>query len=87
MQKETQRGGKEISADALSEARDYGAAINAYNVAIELNPKFAEAYNNRAVVYYLNRDAERVIADFTRAIELRPNYPKAYNSAYSSPSS
>ena len=66
--------------DALSEARDYTAAIAAYNIAIELKPDFAEAYNNRGFAYYLNKDAEHAIADFTRAIELRPNYPKAYNS-------
>ena len=66
--------------DALSETRDYAAAIAAYSSAIRLKPDFAEAYNNRGFAYYLNGHPEMAIADFTRAIELRPNYPKAYNS-------
>lgn len=66
--------------EALSETRDYTAAIAAYSSAIQLKPDFAEAYNNRGFAYYLNGNAERAIADFTRAIELRPNYPKAHNS-------
>lgn len=66
--------------EALSEIRDYSAAIAAYSNAIQLKPDFAEAYNNRGFAYYLNGNPEMAIADFTRAIELRPNYPKAYNS-------
>jgi tetratricopeptide (TPR) repeat protein len=66
--------------DALSDTRDYAAAIGAYSSAIQLKPDFAEAYNNRGFAYYLNGNPELAIADFTRAIELRPNYPKAYNS-------
>jgi tetratricopeptide (TPR) repeat protein len=66
--------------EALSETRNYAAAIAAYSSAIQLKPDFAEAYNDRGFAYYLNGNAERAIADFTRAIELRPNYPKAYNS-------
>ena len=66
--------------EALSDARDYAAAIAAYSSAIQLKPDFAEAYNNRGFAYYLSGNAEMAIADFTRAIELRPNYPKAYNS-------
>lgn len=66
--------------EALSGARSYAAAIEAYSQAIQLKPDFAEAYNDRGFAYYLRGNAERAIADFTRAIELRPNYPKAYNS-------
>ena len=66
--------------DALSETRDYAAAIAAYGSAIQLKPDFAEAYNNRGFAHYRSGNAELAIADFTRAIELRPNYPKAYNS-------
>ena len=66
--------------EALSETKDYTAAIDAYSSAIQLNPTLAEAYNDRGFAHYLRGDAELAIADFTRAIELRPNYPKAYNS-------
>jgi tetratricopeptide (TPR) repeat protein len=66
--------------EAMSETRNYAAAIAAYSRAIQLKPDFAEAYNDRGFAYYRSGSAERAIADFTRAIELRPNYPKAYNS-------
>ena len=66
--------------EALSEARDYTAAIEAYSSALRLHPNFAEAFNDRGFAHYLRGEAELAIADFTRAIELRPNYPKAYNS-------
>jgi tetratricopeptide (TPR) repeat protein len=64
----------------LSGLRQYSRAIDDYTTAIKLKPDYAEAYNDRAFAYYLNREFERAIADYTRAIELRPNYPKAYNS-------
>jgi tetratricopeptide (TPR) repeat protein len=60
--------------------RDYDRAIADYDMAIQLKPDYAEAYNDRGFAYYLKGNAERAIADYTRAIELRPNYPKAYNS-------
>jgi len=60
--------------EALSDTRDYTAAIAAYSSAIQLNPDLAEAYNDRGFAHYLNGNAERAIADFTRAIELRPDY-------------
>lgn len=59
---------------------EYDRAIADYNMAIQLKPDYAEAYNDRGFAYYLKGNGERAIADFTRAIELRPNYPKAFNS-------
>jgi tetratricopeptide (TPR) repeat protein len=64
----------------FSGTHQYDRAIADYTTAIQLNPEFAEAYNDRGFAYYLKGDVERAIADYTRAIELRPNYPKAYNS-------
>ena len=64
----------------FSGVHQYDRAIADYTTAIQLNPDYAEAYNDRGFAYYLKGDAERAIADYTRAIELRPNYPKAYNS-------
>jgi tetratricopeptide (TPR) repeat protein len=61
-------------------AHEYDRAIADYNMAIQLKPDYAEAYNDRGFAYYLKGNGERAIADYTRAIELRPDYPKAYNS-------
>jgi tetratricopeptide (TPR) repeat protein len=66
--------------EASAGAHQYDQAIADYDMAFQLRPDYAEAYNDRGFAYYLKGDGERAIADYTRAIELRPNYPKAYNS-------
>jgi len=47
-------------------------ALADYDRAIELNPKFVEAYSNRALVKYALNDDKGALADFDRAIELNP---------------
>ncbi|GAF91447.1 unnamed protein product, partial [marine sediment metagenome] len=58
----------------------YTQAISDYTRAIELNPKYALAYNNRGLAYGNLGQYSKAISDFTRAIELNPKYAKAYNS-------
>jgi tetratricopeptide (TPR) repeat protein len=60
-------------------AHDWKSAFTNYNMALQLKPDYAEAYNERGHAYYWTGDYPRAIADFTRAIELRPNYPNAFN--------
>jgi tetratricopeptide (TPR) repeat protein len=57
------------------EEKDYLRAKENFDRAIELNPKFAEAYYFRGRVQF---DNEKADADFTKAIELKPVYPEAY---------
>ena len=45
-------------------------AIQAYTLAIEANPGFADAYYNRALAYLDNKDQPKAIADFQKAAEL-----------------
>ena len=45
-------------------------AIQAYTLAIEANPGFADAYYNRALAYLENKDQPKAIADFQKAAEL-----------------
>ncbi|MEX0678036.1 MAG: tetratricopeptide repeat protein [Pirellulales bacterium] len=53
--------------------------LSYYTKAIELNPKLAEAYNNRGLSYgELGQDTE-AISDFNKAIELNPKLAEAYN--------
>ena len=56
---------------------DYYGAIADYTKAIEINPRFADAYYNRG---NLKRDLEDyygAIADYTKAIEINPRYVEA----------
>jgi tetratricopeptide (TPR) repeat protein len=54
---------------------------------IELDPKFADAYNNRGMAYARKGDRTRAIADYTKALEFNPKFIWGYNNrglAYSS---
>jgi len=52
--------------------RDYQQAIKDYDKAIELDPKYAAAYNNRGISYGLLGNHKQAIKDFDKAIELDP---------------
>ena len=53
-------------------------ALEAYTVAIEINPQNAAAYYNRAVAHYGLGNYQEAVDDFTKAIELEPKNGKAY---------
>ena len=53
-------------------------AIADYTKALEINPKYYDAYNNRAHAYFKKGQDDRAIADYTRALEINPRYNKAY---------
>ena len=48
---------------------EYGKAIEDFNKAIELDNKFALAYNNRGMVYLNKKEYDKAIEDFNKAIE------------------
>ena len=54
-------------------------ALKDYKKAIELNPNYFKAYNNRAILKAskLKNDSE-ALKDFNKAIEINPNYDDAY---------
>jgi tetratricopeptide (TPR) repeat protein len=52
--------------------RDFDRAMEHFSRAIELDPTFAEAYNQRAIVHYLREAYEDSIADCLRTIERMP---------------
>jgi tetratricopeptide (TPR) repeat protein len=58
---------------------DYDRAIADYDQAIQLQPDYAEAYNNRGVAYRNKGDYDRAIASFDQAIQLQPDLAEAYN--------
>jgi tetratricopeptide (TPR) repeat protein len=57
---------------------DLPGAIAAYTRAIELDKKYADAYNNRGVAYMSQQDYNAALDDFTRSLELVPS-DAAYN--------
>ena len=57
---------------------DVVGAIADINRAIELDPKLAAAYYNRAYTKQGKGDIDGAIADYTRAIELQPDSAAAY---------
>ena len=52
--------------------RDYEHAIQHFDRAVELDPTFAEAYNQRAIVHYLREDFDACISDCRKAVERMP---------------
>ena len=57
---------------------DFDGALADYNHAIKLNPRFADAWFNRATYWKAKGDFKQAEADFTRVIELNPNMANAY---------
>ena len=53
-------------------------AIVEYGKAIDLDNKYAEAYNNRGTAFGKTKDYNKAVADFTKAIELNKEYALAY---------
>jgi len=68
----------ERGCDLLDEGKTE-EAIAEFSKAIELDPDYAPAYNNRGDAYSEKGQHDVAIADYDKAIELDPNYAEAYN--------
>jgi tetratricopeptide (TPR) repeat protein len=66
---------------AYSAKNQFDLAIDDFNKAIELSPKYAHAFNSRGTTYIKQNLFELAIADFNTAIDLKPNYEFAYNNS------
>lgn len=53
-------------------------AIDDFNLAIKINPKYAGAYSNRGYAYYLIGQNGKALDDLNKAIDLDNNFVKAY---------
>ena len=60
------------------ELQEYQGAIADFSKAIELDPNYSSAYNNRGISKYNLQDYQGAIADYSKAIELDPNDSDAY---------
>src|SRR5882724_10873077 len=57
----------------------YDRAIQDYDQAINLYPKYARAYNKRGYAYWATLKIDRAIQDFDQAITLDPKFALAFN--------
>lgn len=57
----------------------YQEAITDLSQAIQINPKYAEAFNVRAATYFKMSDMSRAIIDYSKAIELNPEGANYYH--------
>ena len=64
---------------AYDTKNEYDPAIEDYNIAIQLNLNFAEAYNNRGYAYYKKGEIDRSIEDYDRAIQIKSDDVQFYN--------
>ena len=53
-------------------ARRFDLAVTHFDAALDADPQFAEAYNQRAIAHYLRDDYAASVADCRRAVELMP---------------
>ncbi len=54
--------------------RKWNAAIDVLNHVVVLAPDYAEGWNRRATVHYLNSDYSRSIADIEKVLDLEPRH-------------
>jgi tetratricopeptide (TPR) repeat protein len=52
-------------------------ALKLLDAVVELAPDYAEGWNRRAYVYYMQSDYERAMGDLRRVLALEPNHFKA----------
>jgi len=64
--------------NALITAGKYKEGVEAYTSAIELDPKYVDAFIFRGIAYRALGDNRQAIKDFGKAIEMDPKYTKAY---------
>jgi lipoprotein NlpI len=61
---------------------DYDHALGDYDQSIQLNPNFAQVFNNRGAIFNDRGNFDRAIQDYDQAIRMNPNYALAiYNRA------
>src|SRR5262249_33758252 len=56
----------------LADVKDHADALAGLDALIAKAPKFAEAYNQRAILHFRNKDFEKSIADCERVLEFNP---------------
>ena len=64
----------------FAEKGNYDRAIALFSKALEINPRYAAAYNNRGVAYAKGKGQyDKAISDYNKAIEINPGLAEAYD--------
>jgi len=63
---------------AYLQKREFDQAILLLNKSLEINPKYAAAYETRGIIYSSREQFDQAIADFNKALEIDPKYAEAY---------
>lgn len=56
------------------DAEDYNLAVRLLDAIIEIRPKYVEAWNRRATVFFLKRDYGSALADLTQVLSREPRH-------------
>ncbi|MCX7679349.1 MAG: tetratricopeptide repeat protein, partial [Spirochaetes bacterium] len=67
-----------LRADAYLEAQRFEKAVNDYNIALEINPSYYFALNNRGIAHKQLGEFPQAYIDYTKALEIRPDFYIAY---------
>jgi tetratricopeptide (TPR) repeat protein len=60
---------------------EYELALKEFNLAIQIDPHYAEAIKNRGNVYFFQNKFEAALKEYLKAISVDPGYWNAYNNA------
>ncbi|GET42607.1 tetratricopeptide repeat protein [Microseira wollei] len=63
----------------LSYLEQHQEAIAAYDQALKINPKYADAWNERGLALYSSQRSEEALAAFDKALEIDPNHYYAWS--------
>ena len=64
---------------AATDDKDYDLALKLLGAVIAINPKYIEAWNQRATIYYLKDDYGHALADIREVLALEPRHFGAWS--------
>ncbi len=64
---------------AASDDKDYDLALKLLGAVIAINPKYVEAWNQRATIFYLKDDYGHALADIREVLALEPRHFGAWS--------
>jgi tetratricopeptide (TPR) repeat protein len=68
-----------ITGEKFFDNKEYDKAINSYTQAIQLEPEFGQAYNNRGLAHHVLGNYDDALTDFNVAIKILPNSAEVYS--------